>query len=146
MNIRFASRLFFGSLIIATCLLLQSCRTTYGTKSPPPAPEPGKAVIVFYAQHGGMDNLDKVKVDGKYIRRFSPGYFFTTQVLPGEHKITSGFGLRWEDKIIRVEAGQTYYVCSEVAMHLLTSNKQLIIVDPDEGRAAVSRLRRWEKK
>ncbi len=139
------SRLQFLSLLfLAAPALITGCRTTHGTAGPPPVPQPGKAVIVFYAVHGGTHNIDKLKVDGQFIHRFSPGYYFSAQVNPGAHRLTHGIGVRWDNKDIHVQAGQTYYVCSEITGNLLTFGPRLIFVDPMEGREVVHKLRRWE--
>ena len=127
-------------LLLGLLWFLPSCATYQYV--PPPVPEPGKGLVIFYNQHNWLDNI--VKLDGKTLGHFQPGYYWSHQMTPGTHVLKVGGGLVWADKEINVEAGQTYYVCSEEKGVFLGGRSLLLFIDPMEGAEIVSKLKREE--
>jgi len=92
------------------------------TSNPLPAPEPGKALVVFVQDSGTKyaegTPLTQFGIDGAWVGAAQGDAYFSVSVAPGEHHLCSN----WQAKLVRVgdprataalhftaDAGHTYF-------------------------------------
>lgn len=124
------------TLALAVFLLLAACATI---PTDPLAPKPGKALVVFYADHDALFTLSS---NGKTIGRISTGYYFAYQADPGINNIVARRGLVSQEKALTLDVGRSYYVNCDTESHFMWQQAKLVLVDPSEGAQAIQKLRR----
>src|SRR5437764_5016487 len=106
---------------LALCIL-SSCASVEREAAPsrPDRPKPGKGLVIFYRERHfagsamGYDILD----NSAPIGGLNNGSFFTYHATPGKHRF-SAVGAASDEKVIRIEAGKTYYIRGEVQLGLM---------------------------
>lgn len=75
------------------------------------------------------------------IGGLSNGTYFVYHTTPGVHRFTAATEAEAE-KILKLEAGEAYYVRGEVKWGAVVGRPHLLGVTKEEGAAAISKLRR----
>jgi hypothetical protein len=120
------------------------------TSNPVPAPEPGKALVVFVQDSGTKEYaegtpLTQFGIDGAWVGAAQGDAYFLVPVAPGEHHLCSN----WQTKLMRLgdsrttaalhftaEAGETYFFGTKYIIQ-----DGLVLFDPldsDEAKLLIT--------
>ncbi len=132
-------------LCVSAVLLLGGCNDSPDYRAYRlPAPTGSRALVCFYRdrKYEGSGVAYHIRDEGREVGVLNAGRFFYVNVTPGEHEFEShGFISKAGRAYLYAKAGQTYYVKADFATGLLAAELTLNIMNEDEGRSMLHRLK-----
>lgn len=105
-----------------------------------PMPTQSASLVIFREGHfTGSALKPSIYVDGKEVARIKNGTYFSTQIEPGKHNLTSS-AKHESPLLIEVKPGETSYIQMIVVTGTWRGAGRLVPVPLDDGKAAVAKL------
>jgi len=140
--------IFLVSLLFAGCasVPMESVEKSNKTKEFNP-PSLGNAGLYIYraGSFGGALKKD-IWINGKCIGETAPNIFFYEEVKGGEeYKISTESEFSPNDLLVKTESDTNYFIKQYIKMGVLVGGANLKLVDENEGKEAVSKLKLAKK-
>ncbi|MFC5576925.1 DUF2846 domain-containing protein [Lysobacter niabensis] len=106
------------------------------------APQPGKALIVFFRPAKFVGGGAGIKVhEGETVHgKLSNGSWFAVNLDPGTHEFVAKSEVT-DRNPIEVEAGETYFVSAAIGMGLVAGRKDFALTDAAAFEAVMAKLK-----
>jgi hypothetical protein len=99
------------------------------------------SLVIFREGHfAGSGLKPSIYVDGKEVARLKNGSYFSMQIEPGKHDLSSS-AKHESPLLVEIKPGETSYVQMIVVQGTWRGAGRLIPVPPDDGKIAVSKLK-----
>ncbi len=129
-------------LLISLALLSGCASVKYEELAELPQVEEGRGLVVFYrpGKMGGAALTYQVHEGEQLIGVLRSGTYFYHHSDPGSHTFWAQTGVRNSISIDVVE-GETHYIKGDVSMGLFAGHPRLAVMKPEQGKAAIGKLR-----
>jgi hypothetical protein len=137
------------SVVVAVSCLLSACASvpmeskevSNKAKSFAPPSEGNAGLYIFRDSTLGASLKKDIWVDGKCIGESAPNVFFYEEVKGDmEHKISTESEFSSNDFVIKTLSGENYFVRQYIKFGVFVGGANLELVDPADGKKAVSGL------
>src|SRR5258708_1035741 len=104
-------------------------------------PAQAASLVIFREGHfTGSALKPSIYVDGKEVARIKNGSYFSMQIGPGKHDLSSS-AKHESPLLLEIKPGETSYVQMIVVTGTWRGAGRLVPVPPDDGKIAVSKLK-----
>jgi hypothetical protein len=131
------------AVFLVSLALVAGCASVkYEELAELPGIEQGKGLVVFYrpSRMGGAALTYQVHEGEQLIGVLRTGTYFYHHSDPGSHTFWAQTVVR-NSVAIEVVEGETQYIKGDVSMGLFAGHPRLVVVKPDQGKAAVAKLK-----
>lgn len=138
----------FVSLLFAGCATvpMESRELSDRAKEFTPPSEGNAGLYIFRGGGPGSALKKDIWVDGKCVGESAQNVFFYEEVPGGkEHKISTESEFSPNNLVVNTESGHLYFIRQYIKMGVFVGGANLKLVDDEEGKGIVSKLRLAKK-
>jgi hypothetical protein len=134
------------AILLSLPVVAQQPQTSTPSPSASAQSEPESTLVVFREKHfEGSALKPSIYLDGQELTRLKNGSYFTVQIKPGKHDLSSS--AKHEAPLpLDAKAGESNYVQMIVVTGTWRGAGRLVPVSAEDGKTAISKLKPLDKE